>query len=251
MAAQTGATPAPSASTSVAKQPIASSTPQASPSNRTSTSATTRTPPPIAPLSAKARAAGLRNIRSIVPDAIVDLRYATADNFVGVRLYPRNAQCLVHRSMARGLAVAARKLRRAGYLIVFWDCYRPHYVQVHMFEIVPNPNWVARPGPYATSHESGRSVDVTLARRSTPTHCVAAHRVQGFCTVAMGTGFDNFTPRAYAYATAGISAPAQANRARLRHAMAAGGIVIYAGEWWHFDGPGALVQRPILGAPLR
>jgi D-alanyl-D-alanine dipeptidase len=208
---------------------------------------TPRRPPP---LSAKARAVGLRDIRTIVPDAIVDLRYATPENFVGVRLYPRDARCLVHESMAHGLAVAARNLRRAGYLLVFWDCYRPHAVQVRMFEIVPNPNWVARPGPYATSHESGRSVDVTLAYRTAHPHCVAVHRVQDHCLVEMGTGFDNFTPRAYAYATDGVNATAQANRARLRHAMADGGIVVYSGEWWHFDGPGALVQRPILGAPL-
>ncbi len=32
-----------------------------------------------------------------------------------------------------------------------------------MFQIVPNPNWVARPGDYAYSHEAARSVDVTLA----------------------------------------------------------------------------------------
>jgi D-alanyl-D-alanine dipeptidase len=192
----------------------------------------------------------LLDIRTIVPDAIVDLHYATPHNFVGVRLYPRNARCLVHASMAHGLAVAARTLRRAGYLLVFWDCYRPHAVQERMFQIVPNPNWVARPGPYATSHESGRSVDVTLARFSAGTQCVAAHLVQGHCLLEMGTGFDNFTPRAYAHATYGVSVKAQADRAVLRHAMAAGGIPVYSGEWWHFDGPGALVQRPILGAPL-
>jgi D-alanyl-D-alanine dipeptidase len=66
----------------------------------------------------------------------------------------------------------------------------------------------------------------------------------------MGTGFDDFTPRAYAYAAAGVRPQAQANRARLRAAMNAGGIVVYAGEWWHFDGPGALVQRPVLDAPV-
>jgi D-alanyl-D-alanine dipeptidase len=33
--------------------------------------------------------------------------------------------------------------------------------------------------------------------------------------------------------------------------MAAGGLSVYSGEWWHFDGPGADVHRPILHAPLR
>lgn len=185
-----------------------------------------------------------------MPHALVDLRYATPNNFVGVRLYPTDARCLVHRSMVNGIRTAAAHLRRSGYDLVFWDCYRPHHVQVRMFKIVPNPNWVARPGPLATSHEAGRSVDVTLAQRSTHMGCPARQRVDGHCLLPMGTGFDNFTPRAYAYATSGVSARDRANRAVLRNAMRAGGLEVYAGEWWHFDGPGAKIGRPQLHAPL-
>jgi D-alanyl-D-alanine dipeptidase len=193
----------------------------------------------------------LIDIRTIVPDAVIDLRYATTNNFVGVRMYPIDARCLVHESMAAGLKVAADRLRRAGYLVVFWDCYRPHAVQVRMFEIGPDSNWVARPGPYATSHEAGRSVDVTLARVGPGVACpVAAQRVQGHCLLDMGTGFDDFTARAHAFASYGVSSQAQANRARLRSAMNAGGITVYSGEWWHFDGPGSTVRRPHLNAPL-
>jgi D-alanyl-D-alanine dipeptidase len=206
--------------------------------------------PEAAALSAKARAAGLLDIRTIIPDALVDLRYKTTDNFDGVRLYPAAARCLVHRSMRAGLITAAAQLRRNGFRLVFWDCYRPHSVQVHMFKIVPNPDWVARPGPYATSHEAGRSVDVTLAYASTSARCAPARRVGGRCLLSMGTGFDDFTARAHAFATDGVSATAQRNRALLRHAMNAGGIVVYSGEWWHFDGPGSGVPRPHLDAPL-
>jgi D-alanyl-D-alanine dipeptidase len=204
----------------------------------------------IPPVSDKARAAGLIDIRTIVADAIVDLRYATTDNFVGIRLYPTNARCLVHESMAPGLTVAADRLRRDGALLVFWDCYRPHAVQVHMFQIVPDPNWVARPGPFATSHEAGRSVDVTLASAGTSAPCPAAQRVHRRCLVEMGTGFDDFSPRAHAFATDGVSAQARANRAQLRTAMNAGGITVYSGEWWHFDGPGAGEPRLHLDAPV-
>jgi D-alanyl-D-alanine dipeptidase len=205
----------------------------------------------IPPVSAKARAAGLIDIRTVVPDAIVDLRYATTDNFVGVRLYPVDARCLLHESMTPGLKTAARQLRREGDVLVFWDCYRPHAVQVHMFKIVPDPNWVARPGPFATSHEAARSVDVTLAHlRLAGRDCPAARRVQAHCLLDMGTGFDDFTPRAYAFATDGVSPLAQANRARLRAAMNSGGITVYTGEWWHFDGPGSAVERRHLDAPL-
>jgi len=167
-----------------------------------------------------------------------------------VRLYPSTARCLVHKSMARGLKIAASRLRRQGDVLVFWDCYRPHYVQVRMFKIVSDPNWVARPGPFARSHEAARSVDVTVARASTHATCAPGRRVQRHCLLAMGTGFDDFTPRAYAFATQGISAAAVADRARLRRAMAAGGITVYSGEWWHFDGPGSLDPRPHLHAPL-
>lgn len=177
-----------------------------------------------------AAAAGLVDVRTVVPDAVVDLRYATNDNFVGEQLYPAGARCLVHESLAPGLAVAAARLRPE--VLVFWDCYRPHEVQVRMFEVVDNPNWVARPGAYARSHEAGRSVDVTIAGAD------------------MGGGFDDFSPRSLAYATEGVSPSAQANRARLREAMHAGGLAVYSGEWWHFDGPGAADPRPFLNVPL-
>lgn len=204
----------------------------------------------VPPVSTKARAARLIDIRTIIPDAIIDLRYATADNFTRVRLYPIGARCLVHQSMARGLTVAANRLRQEGYQVVFWDCYRPHSVQIRMFGIVPNPDWVAKPGPYAYSHEAARSVDVTLAYASVGHACATSQRIQHHCLLDMGTGFDDFTPRAYTLATTGISRTAQANRAKLRTAMSAAGITVYVGEWWHFDGAGADVRRPILDVPL-
>jgi D-alanyl-D-alanine dipeptidase len=183
-----------------------------------------------------ARAAGLVDVRSVVPDAIVDLRYATANNFVGVPLYPPDARCLVHESMVQGLAAAAAVLRPQGEVLVFWDCYRPHDVQVRMFDAVPDPNWVARPGPYSRSHEAGRSVDVTIANAAG--------------SVDMGTDFDDFTARALAYATQDVSAAAQANRSRLRDAMKAGGLTVYKGEWWHFDTDDAYEKRPILNVAV-
>jgi D-alanyl-D-alanine dipeptidase len=224
---------------------VSSQTPSAS---RPPTSAAPASAVP--PVSAQARAVGLLDVRTVVPDAIVDLRYATSHNFVGVALYPADARCLVHQSMAAGLATAAAALRRQGDLLVFWDCYRPHSVQVRMFQIVPNPDWVARPGSYARSHEAARSVDVTLARATTGATCSSDQRVQGHCLLDMGTGFDDFTPRAYAFASKGVSALAQANRSRLRLAMNAGGLAVYSGEWWHFDGPGALVGRPFLNVAV-
>lgn len=177
-----------------------------------------------------------------------DIADATANNFTGTQLYPPGARCLVHESMAEGLAAAAAVLRPHGQVLVFWDCYRPHDVQVRMFDVVPNPAWVARPGKYAHSHEAGRSVDVTFA--SAQRQCPSVRRSGELCLADMGTDFDDFSSRATAFATQGVSAEAQANRAHLRAAMQAGGLTVYSGEWWHFDGPGAGVDRPILEVPV-
>ncbi|BBX46466.1 M15 family metallopeptidase [Mycobacterium cookii] len=195
----------------------------------------------VPPLSAQARAAGFVDVRSVVPNALIDLRYATTNNFTHVQLYPADARCLVHESMAHGLASAAKALAATGDFLVFWDCYRPHDVQVKMFNVVPNPAWVAKPGNYAKSHESGRSVDVTMG--NTAEQCPR-------CLVDMGTDFDDFSPRATAFATDGVSTGQQTNRRRLRDAMSAGGLSVYSGEWWHFDGPGSGTQRPILDVPV-
>jgi D-alanyl-D-alanine dipeptidase len=190
----------------------------------------------VPPVSAAASAAGFIDVRTVVPDAIIDLRYATANNFVGVPLYPPGARCLVHESLGAGLTAAADALRPASLTLVFWDCYRPHDVQVRLFQAVPDPDWVAEPGDYARSHEAGRSVDVTLA--------------SGGQLLDMGTDFDAFSPLANAYATDGVTTRQQANRSVLRNAMAKGWLAQYVGEWWHFDGPGASVDRPILDVPV-
>ncbi|WP_448407447.1 M15 family metallopeptidase [Mycolicibacterium sp. XJ647] len=189
---------------------------------------------PVPPVSDAAQAAGLVDVRTGVPDAVIDLRYATPNNFVGQQLYPSDARCLVHRSIAAGLAAAAEALRPD--VLVFWDCYRPREVQKRMYDVVADPGWVARPGPYARSHEAGLSVDVTLARDG--------------AFLDMGTGFDEFVPRANAYATEGVSAAAQQNRARLREAMKIGGLSVYSGEWWHFDAPDAHANHPVLDVPV-
>ncbi len=192
----------------------------------------------VPPLSPAVRAVGFVDVRTLVPDAVVDLRYASKHNFTGVRLYPTNARCLVHTSMAPGLRAAAKQLRKHKLVLVFWDCYRPHSVQQEMWRAVPNPTWVAMPGPYSRSHESGRSVDVSIASATT-------HKL-----LDMGTGFDDFTSKAGAYAM-NVSATARANRATLRKAMESNGSLrVYSGEWWHFDGPGAALRRPIINVPV-
>ena len=75
----------------------------------------------VPPLSPEAHAAGFVDVHSVVPSALLDLRYATPNNFTHTQLYPANARCLVHESMAPGLATAAKVLASHGDVLVFWD----------------------------------------------------------------------------------------------------------------------------------
>ena len=56
--------------------------------------------------------AGLVDVAEHVPRAVLDLRYATADNFTGKVLYP-TARCLLRREVADRLGMDAFQFSRA------------------------------------------------------------------------------------------------------------------------------------------
>src|SRR4051812_17120347 len=76
---------------------------------------------------------------AIVPDLIVDLRYATPDNFVGKPLYAQGTPCLLRKSIAERLALAARALAKGQLRLVAWDCLRPPDAQRELFRAHPVP----------------------------------------------------------------------------------------------------------------
>lgn len=100
-------------------------------------------------------------------DFIIDLRYATADNFTGVQVY-RSTECWVDAHTAQILIQAKNIFKAAGYRVKIWDAYRPIRAQRRFWEILPDDNFVARPPEVAKiktfrpSHMNGMCVDVTL-----------------------------------------------------------------------------------------
>ena len=183
--------------------------------------------PPLAP-------GGLVDAGERLPGALLDIRYATADNFTGRPLYPL-ARCLLRAEVADRLALAAASLRRQGFRLVLLDCYRPLQVQRELWKAMPRRGWVADPST-GSHHNRAAAVDLSLADLSgTP--------------VEMPTGYDAFGPRARAWATAGISRPARRHRDALRVAMTAAGFTVNPMEWWHFDAPGA-AALPLLDLPI-
>jgi len=179
----------------------------------------------------------LTDVARAVPDAIVDLRYATSSNFLGRAVYPTGARCLLLPAVADRLARAAARLRRAGLRLRLrlWDCYRPAAVQREMWRLLPRKGFVADPAR-GSNHGRAAAVDVGLARADGS-------------EVALPTTFDAFDRRARADATVGVSPAARRNRDLLRAAMEAEGFRVNRMEWWHFDAPEAR-RAPVLDVPL-
>ncbi|BDG02740.1 M15 family metallopeptidase [Anaeromyxobacter oryzae] len=182
-----------------------------------------------------ARGAALVDVSALVPDAVVDLRYATAANFLGRAVYPPDARCLVRADVAARLARAAERLRTRDLRLRLYDCYRPLAVQREMWRLVPRRGWVADPR-HGSNHNRAAAVDVGLS--------TADGR-----EAELPTAFDAFEPRARADAAAGIPSVARVNRDLLRAAMEAEGFRVNRAEWWHFDAPEAR-GAPILDVPL-
>jgi D-alanyl-D-alanine dipeptidase len=192
---------------------------------------------PAAALAAALLAAAppLVDVTSLVPDAVIDLRYASARNPAGRALYPV-ARCLLLRPAAERLAAAARRLRAEGYRLVLWDCYRPASAHAALWAAHPRAGAVADPAR-GSHHSRGTAVDVSLADLSGS-------------PLAMPTDHDDFGARARADAAEGVPEAARRRRDALRAALEAEGFVAYAREWWHFAAADS-VRHPVLDEALR
>ncbi|MDQ3949350.1 MAG: hypothetical protein M3282_03305 [Gemmatimonadota bacterium] len=169
--------------------------------------------------------AGLVDVRTYAPSILVDVRYATANNFTG---RPLPGYCrpwaFLKQTAARRLARVQRRLERAGLSLKVLDAYRParaSRAMVHWARRTGNA-WVLARGYVArrSNHARGTTIDLTLVRRRSGRE------------LDMGTAFDAFTPRS---ATLSARGAVRRRRLGLRRAMEGEGFRNYAREWWHYD----------------
>ena len=153
------------------------------------------------------------------PDFAYDLRYATQNNFLKARVY-ECAECYTRVKTAKALIAANREFMRKGYRIKFFDCYRPNSVQFKMWEIVPNPQYVANPVK-GSIHNRGGAVDITLVD------------LEG-TELDMGTDFDFFGKRAY-HDNYELPKEILENRKLLKEVMERHGFWSIRTEWWHYN----------------
>lgn len=185
---------------------------------------------------------GLVNIQRYVPDAVLDIRYATENNFLGVNVYGRYDRCYLQPEVAAKLhrADSLLKVSRPGWKLVLYDCTRPVSVQQKMWDALKMPR--AEKGKYVSNpqnlsvHNLGAAVDLGLADERGR-------------YADMGTEFDYFGELAYPFMEeqllreGRLSAEQVANRQVLRSAMRRAGFSAIPHEWWHFNADSRNVAR--------
>lgn len=157
---------------------------------------------------------------STIPGVVLDVRYATTNNFMHQQLYPV-AVAFLRREPAEALRDVQTELASRNLGLKIFDGYRPYRITERMWEPIKNPDFVADPAK-GSRHNRGAAVDLTLIDRSTGRE------------LPMPTPYDDFTPRARQDYDE-LPPEVVANRALLREVMIAHGFDPLPSEWWHFD----------------
>jgi D-alanyl-D-alanine dipeptidase len=174
------------------------------------------------------------------PGTVIDLRYASANNFMGVNLYGAFNRAFLRKSAAAQLQLACEALDRKcrGYKLLVLDATRPRSVQHRLWAHVkgtPEECYIADPVA-GSIHNFGFAVDVTI---------VDARGEE----LDMGTAFDAFDSLSQPvleeehYLNGKLSALHIENRRLLCGVMEAAGFIQHPLEWWHFDAVAQSVAR--------
>ena len=182
---------------------------------------------------------GFVYVDDIIEGCLIDAKYAGADNFLGRKAIGYEGPYVVASEIcANDCKKVADLLRPKGYLLKFYDAYRPqravddfarwakdeadtkrkaiHYPNIEKNQLFPLGYIAAR-----SSHTRGASVDLTL---------VDANTMQ---ELNMGTVFDFMDTRSWETAI-GLTPEQIQNRLLLRKSMLTAGFRPYECEWWHF-----------------
>lgn len=165
----------------------------------------------------------MTELHSLMPSIVYDLRYSTADNFTGKKLYNQDQYTFLRRPVAEALKKVHEELKQLGYGLKVFDAYRPYSATKKMWELIKDERYVANPAK-GSGHNRGISVDLTLIDLSTGKE------------TDMGTCFDNFTDTAH-HAFTHLPDSTLRHRSLLRQVMEKHGFRALETEWWHYSWP--------------
>src|SRR4051812_229918 len=174
------------------------------------------------PIEESEREANLLELTTLDKTLKLDIRYATANNFVGRPVYSE-ARAFLQRPAAEALVRVNKKLKIQGLGLVIFDGYRPWTITKLFWDVVPEDKrkFVADPVK-GSKHNRGCAVDLSV------------YEIESGNLIPMPSGFDEFTERASPDYKGG-SDEERASRDMLGRLMEAEGFTVNPNEWWHFD----------------
>lgn len=162
----------------------------------------------------------LVNLEKYIPGVMLDIRYATTNNFTKEKIYnlPR---AYARKPVADALKKAQAEFNRQGLGIKIFDAYRPYKATVKFYEVYRDTTYVA--SPYKGSrHNRGCAIDMTLINLTSGKE------------LKMPTEYDSFKKEAWP-STSIADPEASKNRALIIKVMQKYGFRVNSSEWWHFD----------------
>jgi len=162
----------------------------------------------------------MADIGKSVKGIVLDIRYATPDNFTGEKIY-ESAKAFARKPVVEALQKVGDSLAFHHLGLKIYDAYRPYAATVKFFEVYPDTNFVANPR-HGSKHNRGCAVDVSLVELSSGKE------------IPMPTRFDDFSEKAAADFP-NLPDTVLVNRKLLSGVMAHFGFVRYQAEWWHYD----------------
>ncbi len=165
------------------------------------------------------------DIKKAIPSLLIDLRYATANNFMHRQLYTSLKTTYLRLAAVNALKKVVIALNNKNLTLKIFDAYRPYAVTEEMWEVVKDNRYAADPAK-GSGHNRGTSVDLTLVNLRTAKE------------LDMGTGFDNFSDSAHQDFKS-LPAMILQNRDLLKTTMEKYGFISLDTEWWHFSLPDA------------
>lgn len=175
-------------------------------------------------------------LKSIVHNIQIDLRYATVNNFTHVRLYPHNThKTFMRKDAAFALSAVSKELETIGLGIKVWDAYRPYSVTRRFWDLIHDERYVANPSK-GSGHNRGIAIDMTL------------YNLKSGKEIEMPTGFDDFTEAAH-HGFMQLDDKKIRNRELLKSVMLKYGFNVFETEWWHYSWPNTQ-NYPVLDIPF-
>lgn len=205
---------------------------------------------------------GFVEIREVIPDIILDMRYTLNHNFLGVQVDGYNAEkCYVTKEAAEALLKVQEELRKFSLSLKIYDAYRPQravdrfvrwakdlgdtltkkefYPTVEKSRLFIDGYIAERSG-----HSRGSTIDLTIVPIPLPYQPEFNIDDQCECfepetkrfkdnSIDMGTGFDCFHPLSHTE-NPDLNPQQRANRLLLKSLMDKYGFRNLPEEWWHF-----------------